>query len=36
MMGYGPEKGIIPLTCSELFRRGDELSTGPCRHSFLR
>ncbi|KAF9449570.1 kinesin-like protein [Macrolepiota fuliginosa MF-IS2] len=21
MMGYGPDKGIIPLTCSELFQR---------------
>ncbi|WVQ95660.1 hypothetical protein IAU59_002758 [Kwoniella sp. CBS 9459] len=24
MMGYGPEKGIIPLTTSELFRRVEE------------
>ncbi|KIK55370.1 hypothetical protein GYMLUDRAFT_47928 [Collybiopsis luxurians FD-317 M1] len=24
MMGYGPDKGIIPLTCSELFVRVDE------------
>ncbi|KAK7471223.1 hypothetical protein VKT23_002632 [Stygiomarasmius scandens] len=24
MMGYGPDKGIIPLTCSELFTRVDE------------
>ncbi|KDQ65088.1 hypothetical protein JAAARDRAFT_146452 [Jaapia argillacea MUCL 33604] len=24
MMGYGPEKGIIPLTCCELFNRVDQ------------
>ncbi|TRM68597.1 hypothetical protein BD626DRAFT_118862 [Schizophyllum amplum] len=24
MMGYGPDKGIIPLTCSELFVRVDQ------------
>ncbi|KAF9057317.1 kinesin-like protein [Panaeolus papilionaceus] len=27
MMGYGPDKGIIPLTCSELFERVKEKSS---------
>ncbi|TDL29083.1 kinesin-domain-containing protein [Rickenella mellea] len=26
MMGYGPDKGIIPLTCAELFKRVEEKS----------
>lgn len=26
MMGYGPEKGIIPLTTLELFKRADALA----------
>ncbi|KAI5122123.1 hypothetical protein M0805_000771 [Coniferiporia weirii] len=30
MMGYGADKGIIPLTCSELFVRvGDKMSADP-------
>ncbi|KAI9591855.1 hypothetical protein BDF19DRAFT_453694 [Syncephalis fuscata] len=27
MVGYGEDKGIIPLTCEELFQRVDRLST---------
>ncbi|KAH9853391.1 kinesin-domain-containing protein [Lenzites betulinus] len=27
MMGYGPDKGIIPLTCSELFLRVEQKKT---------
>ncbi|KAL7409264.1 kinesin-like protein [Mrakia frigida] len=34
MMGYGPEKGIIPLTCSELFRRGDELANAGAPYKY--
>ncbi|TBU27698.1 kinesin-domain-containing protein [Dichomitus squalens] len=29
MMGYGPDKGIIPLTCSELFSRIEQKSSDP-------
>ncbi|ODN82908.1 hypothetical protein L202_01159 [Cryptococcus amylolentus CBS 6039] len=34
MMGYGPEKGIIPLTTSELFRRVEERTANDSNLSY--
>ncbi|KAH7888140.1 hypothetical protein F5I97DRAFT_2014620, partial [Phlebopus sp. FC_14] len=34
MMGYGPDKGIIPLTCSELFVRVEQKKEGDPNISF--
>ncbi|KAF9645340.1 kinesin-like protein [Thelephora ganbajun] len=35
MMGYGADKGIIPLTCAELFRQCDERHAGDSNVSFV-
>ncbi|WVO17419.1 hypothetical protein L204_105111 [Cryptococcus depauperatus] len=35
MMGYGAEKGIIPLTTSELFRRVEERTTSDSNLSYI-
>ncbi|KIY73283.1 kinesin-domain-containing protein [Cylindrobasidium torrendii FP15055 ss-10] len=35
MMGYGPDKGIIPLTCSELFVRVNKKSAADPNVSFV-